>query len=100
MTISKTQIEAREHESPLKCTLDGRKGVKTQGQVSWPNQSSNSILQFMRLVNPGVKPSKPPALLIALITEAKDSNDQSSKQRQKVPAQHGDGSRMQETRMP
>lgn len=83
-------------------SLGGRKGVEREGQVLWPNQSPNSISQFIRLVNPGPKTSKPAALLIALVTEVKECNDQSSKQRQKVqcPAPQGDVTGMQETRIP
>lgn len=57
----------------------------------------NPISQFIRLVNPGPKTSKPAALLIALVTEVKECNDQSSKQRQKVQCavQRGDVTGMQ-----
>lgn len=79
----------------------GGRGWRQRDKYYGQNQSSNIILQFIGLVNPGLKTSKPSALLIALITEVKDYNNQSSKQRQKVqcPAQHGDVTRMQETRM-
>lgn len=71
--------------------------MEREGQVLWPNQSPNTISQFIRLVNPGPKISKPAALLIALVTEVKECNDQSSKQRQKVQcaAQCGDVNGMQ-----
>lgn len=70
--------------------------MEREGQVLWPNQSPNTISQFIRVVNPGLKTSKPAALLIVLVTEV------SSKQRQKMQcaAQCGDITRMQETWMP